>query len=821
MDTLKRPYNGDGETGVAVKKRAISSTPGSPPRQVHVNGNAKTPEYDDPLDEDDLERFRKAALFRRMRRYAKECERYKKRVESMEDVKKEYDGWLILMETCWTRLTKTLTSVIGVNKSDDPMLSEVDNIPAIFDKIFSERTSQSTRAQNAKEMEKLTITLVKVLLERSGVMKNGEQAAKRLQRAEDERSDLHAQVRMLEKKNADLLAQKDELSRDLAGADRRVEKLEKEVRSLKRNTNAVATNHSSPAVETTELVVKGEGANGTTLTQSPQLDSSAPAPSQSSAEELSAHAADAIAHRDGLIAALESECALLRDQQVMTKSELALLPENVIVNTQTYMLLLEHAQHLQERAELVEKELKTYQHDLVSLKKSMHDTNSEQKEGSDKEVAETKALIKKRDDDLTRLRQERFNLETKLQEQKTKLESATASNKEFKALRDSQEERIKVLCSEVQRLRTRLAQQGGQEDVLKFIFRDSDIKLDYVQDLQARLKESEEQLDAVRRVDSQAVRSGKLDLMKELGEAKKRLAEIEAKYGTDIDLAGLKKQLDVKDGELRSAGERETQLNQQLEVLMTEVDRLSVSWETLNEQIQHPEKGFKCWEEEREKIFSQKARTDNLYFKIKKEVEAKESECKQATRNVEKQMKIIETLTKSEKNLTQLNASLETQLEETKFCFRQCLEQRRELDRECQELKLRQKSEYDRVNMVREELATREKTVAGLHQDIVKLKEKLSKVGRELEKAKSSANVKRPVGSASEREEALQKENSKYADILKCSTCRNEFRSRVITKCMHTFCKSCVDARIQHRSRKCPACNLAFAQGDVQQIYFQ
>lgn len=52
--------------------------------------------------------------------------------------------------------------------------------------------------------------------------------------------------------------------------------------------------------------------------------------------------------------------------------------------------------------------------------------------------------------------------------------------------------------------------------------------------------------------------------MKELGEAKKRLAEIEAKYGTDIDLAGLKKQLDVKDGELRSAGERESQLNQVL-----------------------------------------------------------------------------------------------------------------------------------------------------------------------------------------------------------------------------------------------------------------
>lgn len=55
MDTLKRPYNGEGETGVAVKKRAISSTPGSPPRYIHVNGSVKSPDSDEPHDEDNLE----------------------------------------------------------------------------------------------------------------------------------------------------------------------------------------------------------------------------------------------------------------------------------------------------------------------------------------------------------------------------------------------------------------------------------------------------------------------------------------------------------------------------------------------------------------------------------------------------------------------------------------------------------------------------------------------------------------------------------------------------------------------------------------------
>lgn len=55
METLKRPHNGDGEVGVPVKKRAISSTPGSPPRQGRVNGTAKKADSDEPRSEDDLE----------------------------------------------------------------------------------------------------------------------------------------------------------------------------------------------------------------------------------------------------------------------------------------------------------------------------------------------------------------------------------------------------------------------------------------------------------------------------------------------------------------------------------------------------------------------------------------------------------------------------------------------------------------------------------------------------------------------------------------------------------------------------------------------
>jgi len=71
------------------------------------------------------------------------------------------------------------------------------------------------------------------------------------------------------------------------------------------------------------------------------------------------------------------------------------------------------------------------------------------------------------------------------------------------------------------------------------------------------------------------------------------------------------------------------------------------------------------------------------------------------------------------------------------------------------------------------------------------------------------------------KEAQLQGEVDKCMSLLKCSTCRLNLRTTVLTKCMHTFCKQCVDARISTRQRKCPACNLAFGQGDVQQLYFQ
>jgi E3 ubiquitin-protein ligase BRE1 len=56
--------------------------------------------------------------------------------------------------------------------------------------------------------------------------------------------------------------------------------------------------------------------------------------------------------------------------------------------------------------------------------------------------------------------------------------------------------------------------------------------------------------------------------------------------------------------------------------------------------------------------------------------------------------------------------------------------------------------------------------------------------------------------------------------MLRCSVCKDRFKSVAIKKCFHLFCKECIDENLRNRSRKCPACGERFGQDDVTPIYF-
>ncbi len=55
--------------------------------------------------------------------------------------------------------------------------------------------------------------------------------------------------------------------------------------------------------------------------------------------------------------------------------------------------------------------------------------------------------------------------------------------------------------------------------------------------------------------------------------------------------------------------------------------------------------------------------------------------------------------------------------------------------------------------------------------------------------------------------------------IAQCSVCEFRLKSHVLIKCMHVFCKECLDVRLETRQRKCPTCGLMFGPNDLKQIY--
>ena len=50
-------------------------------------------------------------------------------------------------------------------------------------------------------------------------------------------------------------------------------------------------------------------------------------------------------------------------------------------------------------------------------------------------------------------------------------------------------------------------------------------------------------------------------------------------------------------------------------------------------------------------------------------------------------------------------------------------------------------------------------------------------------------------------------------------SCKINEKDAVITKCCHTFCRSCIDHRLNLRNRKCPTCGVGIDAQQVKELF--
>jgi len=55
---------------------------------------------------------------------------------------------------------------------------------------------------------------------------------------------------------------------------------------------------------------------------------------------------------------------------------------------------------------------------------------------------------------------------------------------------------------------------------------------------------------------------------------------------------------------------------------------------------------------------------------------------------------------------------------------------------------------------------------------------------------------------------------------LICSLCTHKPKDTIITKCLHMFCRSCINNHFLSRNRRCPQCKCAFGRDDMKDVSF-
>ncbi|KAI8615525.1 hypothetical protein BC830DRAFT_1064285 [Chytriomyces sp. MP71] len=91
-----------------------------------------------------------------------------------------------------------------------------------------------------------------------------------------------------------------------------------------------------------------------------------------------------------------------------------------------------------------------------------------------------------------------------------------------------------------------------------------------------------------------------------------------------------------------------------------------------------------------------------------------------------------------------------------------------------------------------------------------RMEERMDALKRKVDAQSKSSNV---------TDSYLQQENDDLKLLVKCSSCTNNFKSHVLLKCMHTFCKGCLDDLVNSRQRKCPKCGIPFGHADIKPFY--
>ncbi|SAM81727.1 related to BRE1-E3 ubiquitin ligase [Ustilago bromivora] len=801
-------------SGTEDRKRSLAAGAEDGPRkrlhsdETRQHGSATPADDDDDEDQEalhpayaGLEAFRKEAIYRKLLEARRDLQRIQRKAGTFQDHLAVSEQRAAVLHRFWSLLLTDLAARLAVQDQD----------------AFASLSSDSTTDVPAleKQLQQQSAIVLQSLSKQSDV------------NVDELQQKFHDLAEEASRHKQDLFLTQSKLQRAEDALDHATEKLSKvEHEYVRYQSNLLRATEGKPMVPDGTTVTAAEPAasadkSSETIVKTeptPSLGTENAAESsealQKARDELESARQDVeLTRRESdsryaEIQTLNEELKALMYKLHQTQTKLNSLPEEVLVNSALYRELQSSLRHAQQDLQSTREAMHSLEAEADALREGRATFQQTVEAEASTRTEELEKIVKAKEADVTRLRSQRDELNAELTERRSREQVKFTQIEEMKALLNSKEERLTLLSSQVRRLRMTVAAFQGQSVGV------------------ATLVKSESEQDQFE------------ELSRAAQEAQARVAELEKRLGTNGAPNGVET-IRVKSEEGGEAGSSESELraeNERLRLSLQaaeasskavddELEKISAAYADLERQASVKVTDVSRLEEKALRWVTEKSKADNKYFSTMRVKDSIEAELRTAKQLSERQQKTIEMHTEAERNFATQLTLHDKQVNIFKKATEEHSQRIEALQRELEQAKARSedvarvnaassasaKELIDGANTEKDQRKRAEERIVRLEKDLESAKRQVAKAAASA--AKNKGRRESEVGDGGDKD-ALQA-------LLQCSSCKERYRNRILTKCYHTFCSVCIDARVSTRQRKCPHCGLAFAVSDVQPLYLQ
>ncbi|OLY84383.1 E3 ubiquitin-protein ligase BRE1 [Smittium mucronatum] len=782
------------------KKKALDSS------QSMNSEIVKNDSMDLLFNVEEIRNFQKEAIWRQMMEYKRESLKDKELVKQLEARQLEWTKRISHLCLIWDKSSEDLKQSMSPNFSDDmsdSWLQLIVGAPQSGKPTDDISSSDSYSSENLEEKTKELCTIMRKI------------SSQNLDRGSDKSSSIpeHHFLNFSdnEKKFFNMKSQIDILNLQIQDYKVKLADSQQELRrALKKSDRALCP--ISSALDSGKSL-----SDANSNTDKPKIeDSTTDSHPHTTSLELDA----VLRISDGRlneIKKLTEECSQLRAKIDQLTIDANSYSSEAISNHPAYLTISSQVEYFQADSVLQRSEKDKIFQELQELKASRraYQAQLQAEEISQRQVLEQS--LQKIQQDLVRVRSHRDQIQGELEERKMRDSVEESSLTELKILFDSLQERMRALVLENRRLRAHISALSGDPDGVEFYssqpkFQDVTV----TEELRILLREAEEKNRKSQinpnNIEHENTEFSDLGSTNGItnGELKK-----ESTYENKAPLIKQEDSIESIKEKLRVSIIQKEELEKTSLLMEKEMQTIISAFSKLEEQTSHKVLGLVSKEQMIRKLIAEKAKYEEKFLALNKDREAQKAAISSLRFQNTKQLDHIKSVDEREQNLQLQLVTLEQHLLSLRSSQAQCQTALQESDNNLQMLQKKLTAAERKISvsnaLIQSKEAAFEKANYELSREIEVHTETKRKLV-DLESAKRGAVV-------SNSKDDLTELVEEYKSLLKCPSCHRNFKSHVLTRCMHVFCKSCIDSRIETRQRKCPSCGEAFGVNDVRQIY--